>query len=80
MTKKRHPEDAIYEIRVFLKQLSKIQEDYFEKLVKELNLPKKSEDWLFDYIFNTTEEDGYEDFEDYLSRFGVSLKEILSDT
>jgi hypothetical protein len=35
-------------------KLSKVQDRYFKKLCRKLELPKETEDYLFDYIFNET--------------------------
>jgi hypothetical protein len=38
----------------FINELSKVQDRYFKKLCRKLELPKETEDYLFDYIFNET--------------------------
>jgi hypothetical protein len=38
----------------FVNELSKVQDRYFKKLCRKLDLPKETEDYLFDYIFNET--------------------------
>jgi hypothetical protein len=38
----------------FINELSKVQDRYFKKLCRKLDLPKETEDYLFDYIFNET--------------------------
>lgn len=62
-----HPEDAIYTVKIFVNELQKIQNEYFNKLVADLNLNKEGEDWLFDYIFNSDDE--VDDFSHYLSNY-----------
>ena len=51
---KRHPDDRIWATKEFISELSKVQDRYFKKLCRKLNLPKENEDYLFDYIFNET--------------------------
>jgi hypothetical protein len=64
---KRHPDDRIFATKEFISELSKVQDRYFKKLCKKLNLPKENEDYLFDYIFN--EKDPVT-FGEYLDRMG----------
>lgn len=51
--------------------MSKIQDMYYNNLVEELknsglNVDEKVESFLFDYIYNSIEEEG---FDEYLERF-----------
>jgi len=64
-----HPEDAIFKVKTFINELQRVQESYFQELSNSLNLTQNGEDWLFDYIYNASEEDKVEDFEHYLSLF-----------
>jgi hypothetical protein len=64
---KRHPDDRIFSTKEFISELSKVQDRYFKKLCRKLNLPKENEDYLFDYIFN--ERDPLT-FGEYLDRMG----------
>jgi hypothetical protein len=64
---KRHPDDRIFATKEFISELSKVQDRYFKKLCRKLNLPKENEDYLFDYIFN--EKDPLT-FGEYLDRMG----------
>lgn len=50
----RHPDDRIMATKDFINELSKVQDRYFKKLCRKLELPKETEDYLFDYIFNET--------------------------
>jgi hypothetical protein len=50
----RHPDDRIAATKDFINELSKVQDRYFKKLCRKLELPKETEDYLFDYIFNET--------------------------
>jgi hypothetical protein len=64
---KRHPDDRIFATKDFISELSKVQDRYFKKLCRKLNLPKENEDYLFDYIFN---EKDLVTFGEYLDRMG----------
>jgi hypothetical protein len=72
-----HPEDLIYNVRIFIKELAKVQDERFESLVDALKLNKKGEKWLWDYIFNS-DEDTEESFEEYLGRYGLTYKRVAS--
>ena len=48
----KHPDDRILATKDFINELSKVQDRYFKKLCRKLDLPKEAEDYLFDYIFN----------------------------
>jgi hypothetical protein len=74
---KPHPEDLIYSTKVFVNELQKVQEDYFNILVNKLNLNAKGEEWLFDYIYNTTEQHSYDGFEHYLESYKQDFKNLL---
>jgi len=63
----KHPEDAIYEVKMFFNKLKDVQDDYFERLSKGLNLNDEGKDYLFDYIYNVdNENDKIDDFAHYL--------------
>ena len=63
----RHPDDRIMATKDFINEVSKVQDRYFKKLCLKLKLPKKTEDYLFDYIFNERDE---VTFGEYLDRMG----------
>jgi hypothetical protein len=63
----KHPDDRIMATKDFINELSKVQDRYFKKLCLKLELPKETEDYLFDYIFN---ESGDVTFGEYLDRLG----------
>ena len=62
-----HPDDAIARVKNFINELEIVQEQYFTKLVKDLNLNSEGEEWLFDYIYNSGEEGKYLTFEEHIS-------------
>lgn len=62
-----HPDDRIMATKDFINELSKVQDRYFKKLCRKLEIPKETEDYLFDYIFNERSE---VTFGEYLDRMG----------
>ena len=64
---KKHPDDRILATKDFINELSKVQDRYFKKLCRKLDLPKETEDHLFDYVYN--EEDPVT-FGEYLDKLG----------
>ena len=65
---KRHPDDRIFAVKDFINELSKVQDRYFKKLCRKLDLPKEAEDYLFDYIFNERDEVTFGEYLDNLGR------------
>jgi len=63
----RHPDDRIAATKDFINELSKVQDRYFKKLCLKLELPKETEDYLFDYVFNDR---GDVTFGEYLDTLG----------
>jgi len=59
-------EDLIYDKQKFIQELQKVQDKYYDDLVKELKkdgFPDELEEWLFDFVFNCDEElDGLEEY------------------
>ena len=64
----RHPDDRIFATKEFINELSKVQDRYFRKLCKKLNIPKETEDYLFDYVFNEHEQVTFGEYLDKLGR------------
>lgn len=64
----RHPDDRIMATKDFINELSKVQDRYFKKLCRKLELPKETEDYLFDYIFNETRPLTFGEYLDKLGR------------
>jgi|LauGreDrversion4_2_1035121.scaffolds.fasta_scaffold205176_1 hypothetical protein len=75
MSNKPHPEDEIYKVKTFINGLEKVQEEYFVRLVESLNLSKEGEDWLFDYIHNSSENE-FDDFQHYLNGFNKKYEDM----
>jgi len=73
-----HPDDAIVKVKDFINELSNIQEQYFVKLVKDLNLNSEGEDWLHDYIYNSGEEGKYLTFEEHISFCKKTYDEMVN--
>jgi hypothetical protein len=72
---KRHPEDAIFEVKNFINQLSKVQDEKFETLCHDLSITDKGREWLFDYVYNCEEELC---FDEYLLDHGIGHAECFS--
>jgi len=68
---KAHPEDKIYKAKSFIKELTVVQDKYFDKLCADLRLHPTLKDRLFDYIFNSEDEIG---FDEYLEHAGLKYK------
>lgn len=64
----KHPDDRIFATKDFINELSKVQDRYFKKLCKKLDLPKETEDYLFDYIFNERDEVTFGEYLDAMGR------------
>jgi hypothetical protein len=73
-----HPEDAIFKVKQFINELTKIQESYFNKLSKDLKLNKDGDDFLFDYIHNSGDDGDKLEFCEYLDKFKKEYKDIVS--
>jgi hypothetical protein len=73
-----HPDDAIIKVKEFINELSNVQEQYFTKLVEDLNLNSEGEDWLHDYIYNSGEEGKYLTFEEHLSFYKKTYDEMVN--
>jgi hypothetical protein len=58
-------EQKIAKYKAFIMELSEVQESYYQKLIKEINISEKDEEYLFDYIHNAD----FETFGDYLAQF-----------
>jgi hypothetical protein len=64
----KHPDDRIFATKEFINELSKVQDRYFNKLCKKLDLPKEAEDYLFDYIFNENRPITFGEYLDWIKR------------
>ena len=74
----KHPEDAIYEVKMFFNKLKDVQDDYFERLSKGLNLTEEGKDFLFDYVYNVdNENDGVDDFFCYLQNINKNYENLI---
>jgi len=74
----KHPEDAIYEVKSFFDKLKDVQDDYFERLSKGLNLTEEGKDFLFDYIYNVSNDDQQiDDFAHYLETLNKQYKDLI---
>ena len=73
-----HPDDAIVRVKEFINELSNVQDQYFNNLVKDLNLHAEGEDWLHDYIYNSGEEGKYLTFDEHLSFYKKTYDEMVN--
>lgn len=69
-------EDLIFKTREFIRELSKVQDLYYESLKTELSLNAEVEDFLFDYIYNWDEPIT---FEEHLEKYNI-VKPIFNET
>ena len=75
----KHPEDAIFEVKMFFNKLKDVQDDYFERLSKGLNLTEEGKDFLFDYIYNIdNESDQIDDFFYYLENLNKNYEDLIN--
>jgi hypothetical protein len=74
----QHPEDAIFKAKTFINELQKVQEEYFTKLATDLNLNRDGVDWLFDYVYNTTDDENYDGFDHYLEDHKKKYDDVVS--
>jgi hypothetical protein len=75
----KHPEDAIYEVKSFFEKLRDVQDDYFERLSEGLNLTEQGKDFLFDYIYNVSNDDQkIDDFAHYLETLGKNYEDLIN--
>jgi hypothetical protein len=69
-----HPEDAIFRVAEFIQELTKVQDEKYNELVKSLGLNSDGDDFLFDYIFNTDREIT---FDEYIINFGKKYSDLV---
>jgi hypothetical protein len=69
-----HPEDRIFADAAYISRLGDTQTEVFNKLVADLNLNERGEEWLFDYVFNS---DGEDSFEEYIEERGFTYSEFV---
>lgn len=74
----RHPDDAIVHVKDFINELSNVQEQYFRRLTEDLNLSDEGSDLLFDYIYNSGEEGKYLTFEEHISFYKKTYKDMVN--
>lgn len=75
----KHPEDAIFRVKSFINELQLVQERSFKELSDSLNMNKKGEEFLFDYVFNnpSDSESSYDDFSHFLQEFNLTFEEMV---
>lgn len=76
----RHPDDVICEVKKFIQELSRVQDGYFRRLVRDLGLGERGADYLFDYVYNCADDDKFDSFEDYLGKYSsYSYEDLIED-
>jgi hypothetical protein len=73
---KEHPEDRIFKDREYIQRLQKHIDCVYESLAQDLRLNEKGYNWLFDYVFN--ESDNHMQFEEYLNKYGVKYEHCVT--
>jgi hypothetical protein len=76
---KKEIDNKIYTTRTALRDLSQKQEEIFEVLVKDLRLNLKGEQWMFDYIYNSEEDEKYIPFDEYLSFYKIDYSDLIEE-
>jgi hypothetical protein len=67
-------EDKIYAAKKFNNELQKVMDERYELLKRELKLAVELEEYLFDYVYNETEEIM---FEEYLAKYGKKFEKYI---
>jgi hypothetical protein len=68
-------EDLIQSYKTFIMELQKIQDEYFNNLKDELEVNEMGEEWLYDYVFNTLDDD--RDFLVYLQDYSMDQSKFF---
>ena len=61
-------ERLIAKYKLFINELSCVQDDYLAHLTEDLGLNEQDGEFLFDYVYNFSSEE-YPSFADYMARF-----------
>lgn len=61
-------ERLIAKYKSFINELGCVQDDYLAHLTEDLDINEQDGEFLFDYIFNFSDED-FPTFTDYMARF-----------
>jgi hypothetical protein len=69
----KHPDDLIFDTKTLIQNLSRIQDQELATLTEKLGLTDEGEEWLFDYVFNHTD---LQTFEEYLEKYGKTFGEM----
>ena len=69
INKEKKYEQTIAKYKTFIMELSEVQESYYQKLIKEINISKEDEEYLFDYIYN----EDFSTFKNYMAQFNRQL-------
>jgi len=67
--------NEVEKVKDFVKALTETQDLRYSSLLDELGISEENENWLFDYIFNSGDDD--ETFQKYLSRYDKKVEDII---
>lgn len=69
--------NEIEKVKSFVRALTETQDLRYSSLLDELGISEENENWLFDYIFNSGEDD--ETFQKYLDRYDKKVEDIIHE-
>jgi hypothetical protein len=67
--------EKIKQTKFLIEKLSEVQEFYYSALLDEIEIKDESEEFLFDYIFNNSDD---ESFEEYLIRYDKKIEDVFN--
>jgi hypothetical protein len=69
--------NEVEKVKDFVKALTETQDLRYFSLLDELGISEENENWLFDYIFNSGDDD--ETFQKYLLRYDKKVEDIIHE-
>jgi hypothetical protein len=70
-----HPEDRIYRDKEYIQRLQRHIDSVYDLLAADLRLNEQGTDWLFDYVYNSDDNDI--EFEEYLDNYSIKYCDIV---
>ncbi len=67
---------VIENTKFLIGELNRIQALYYDTLIDELGVKEGEEDWIFDYLYNNTNEGSFEEF---LQKYGLELDDVINE-
>jgi hypothetical protein len=74
---KSEQETLIEEAKETIEYTQGLIDNFYDSVIVDLKLKDGGEDWVFDYLFNNSEG---ETFEEYLARHGRLVNDVLEDS